>query len=270
MTVCIAAIYGKDQGVVAVADKMFTSGAEMPTVHEVNENSKITKLSDKVLIMMAGNINNAATIIKELQANIKPTDSLESIANKAADIYKDEIESALNSQVLSRWGMSREDFMGRQQTLQSDLVEKLNQVISQANLDTELIIAGKDSKGPGIYIINNPGNIVDYTSSGVALIGSGAKHGHLSIVESQYNKNDNCGQVLFESFKAKKRAEFDPNVGKYTSICIANDGIKEFTDDEIKDLYDLYEEADEKSQEIVNNATIKLGEKFDGDSSTKK
>ena len=265
MTVCIAAIYGKNKGVVAVSDKMFTTAPGIPTVHEVNENNKITKLSKSAIIMMAGDVTNATAIIAELKASVTAKNTLQEIADKAGELYRIQVATALDLQVFSRWGLTRNEFIEKQQSLDKDLIAKLNQVVFEANLGVELIVAGVDSTGPSLFVINNPGNVSNLNATGVALVGSGSKHAHLSIVDSQFNKGDTCGEVLFESFKAKKRAEYDPNVGKYTSVCVINSSVKEFTDEEVKSVYDIYEQAETGTQKLVNNVTMKLGEMFDGD-----
>lgn len=270
MTVCIAAVYGKDQGIIAVADKMFTSAPGILTVHEVNENNKIAKLNKSCIAMMAGNVTNASSIITTLASRISDTDKIEKIASLAGEIYREHYQKALEDGALSRWGLTRDEFIKNQQSLDKDLVRKLNEVISQSSLEVEILIAGCDSTGPNIYFINNPGTVDCLNSTGIGLAGSGAAHASLSMVDSQYQKSDNLGSVLFKTFKAKKRAEYDPNVGKYTSLCLVNATIKEFTDDEIKDLYDAYESSEKKTLEIVNDVTLKLGRKYDGNSGPKK
>lgn len=268
MTVCIATIYGKNKGVVAVADKMFTSAPGILTVHEVNENNKITRLNDTAVAMMAGNVVNASAIITELIGVIDKGDTLAEIANKAADIYRQHYKNAVNAE-LSRWGMDLETFNQNQQILEQGLVAKINGIIGSSSLDVEMIIAGKDANGPGLYIVGNPGVVNCLDSIGRAIIGSGGAHASLSMVDSESQKSDALGRTLFTSFKAKKKAEYDPNVGKYTSVCVIDGKVKEFTNEEIKQLNTLYEEAEEQTGVILNNISTKVGEVYNGSTSTK-
>lgn len=270
MTVCLAAIYGKNKGIVAIADKMFTSAPGILTVHEVNENNKITKLTKNSVAMMAGNVTNASSIITQLIDGISESDSIEEIANKAGSIYQMHYRKAIEDNALSRWGLSLEDFMDKQRNLDADLVSKLNRTIAEASLEVDMIIAGCDKNEPSIYIVSNPGTVNCLDSTGIAYVGSGSAHASLSAVDSHYQKSDDLGKTLYMAFKAKKKAEYDPNVGKYTSVCIINGSTKEFSDDEIKELNGLYQDSSKLVNDILIKASNKLGDKYDGSISTKK
>jgi len=269
MTVCIATIYGKDEGVIAIADKMFTSAPGIVTVHEVNENNKITKLSDTAIVMMAGNVINASSIISELVGQVKKDELLASIAAKAAKIYEEHYRDAINTE-LSRWGMDLETFNSSQQSLDSDMVNRLNTLIGSSSLEVEMIITGRDGNGPGLYVVTNPGVVNCFDSIGRAIIGSGTAHASLSVVDSECQKSDNYGRALYTTFKAKKRAEYDPNVGKYTSVCVVKDAVREFTDDEIISLNTHYTSAEADINDTINNISKKVGEELNGDTDTKK
>lgn len=270
MTVCVAAIYGKNQGIVAVADKMFTNSAGILTVHEVNENNKIAKLNKTTIAMLAGNVANAAAIIEELAKVAKDTDKVADIANKAAEIYQKHYKNAVENVALSRWGMNRDEFIEKQQSLDKDLVNNLNAVIADSSLDVQLIIAGKDSQGPSLYVVENPGTVNCLNAVGNAIIGSGGAHASLSMVDSRIQKSDSLGRSLFILYKSKKRAEYDPNVGKYTSVTLIKDSVKELTDDEIKALHDEYESYESTINDTITSISDKIRKAHDGNTSTKK
>lgn len=269
MTVCIAAIYGKDQGIIAVADKMFTSAPGILTVHEVNENNKILQLNKTTIAMIAGNVTNASSIVTELIAQTKDNDKIESVALKAAEIYKKHLAKAIEDNALSRWGLTVDEFMEKQKSLDQQLVNNLNQVILQANLEVSIIIAGCDSVGPRLFIVDNPGNVSCLDATGIVYAGSGSAHASLSTVDSRYQKSNDFGEVLYTVFKAKKKAEYDPNVGKYTSVCVIEKKVQEYTDDEIKSLNTEYEKSESDVKLILEKVKKKLGKNHHGNSSTK-
>lgn len=270
MTVCIAAIYGKNKGIIAVADKMFTSAPGILTVHEVSENNKIFQLTDSCIALAAGNVANASSIVTQLMTAVKPDDSIKEIADKSVKIYQSDLKLALENGALSRWGLSLQEFMTRQRELDENLVSNLNKVIYESSLGVELIIAGMDAGGPSLYFIDNPGNSICLNSNGIAFAGSGGAHASLSTVASRYQMSDNYGKTLYSAYKAKKKAEYDPNVGKYTSVAVINESIKVFTDDEVRKLNEKYQEGEEQINAIIDTVTNSLGEFLNGNTSSKK
>ena len=122
------------------------------------------------------------------------------------------------------------------------LVYQLDTFTAQFNVNVELIVAGVDDIGGHIYTVNNPGTFIDVQQIGYTAIGSGGVHATQALIGFGSSPDHELKRTIFCTFAAKKRSEVAPGVGKDTDLfIITNEGIQELSQEEIKQLTDIYD-----------------------------
>ena len=224
MTICIAAI-NDNEDIVAIADNKFTVQLPVVSGYEINENKKIVEVGKQTIALFAGHIVNANGILDEAKKHITPESSVAEIASRIKEAYQAFLNRAINDEVLSKYGLTLTTFNQQQQTLEATFVKSVFEIINQANLGVEIIVAGKDENGPQIYKILNPGAMSNETAIGYSTVGSGSHHANLSLIESKQHQACKFETTLYSVVNAKKHAELDPNVGDMSTLVLVNSGI---------------------------------------------
>ena len=255
MTVCIAAI-SKKEDVLAVADKKLTNSGGVTSVYEISENKKIVQMTPNCIALFAGAITEANQILKLAQTTIGPADTIADIANKIQAAYTQRLQDAINKQVLQKFGLDINTFMSQQRMLDPTFVSSTIETLNSANLGVEILITGKDSNGPQIFKMNVMGVLEDTTPLGYACIGSGSSHANLSLIESESHANLDKAALVYAVMKAKKRAEYDPNVGHMSSMVLINDTIHFIEDDVIEKLWKEHDRAAKSISKIADKSSI--------------
>ena len=111
-------------------------------------------------------------------------------------------------------------FYGRHQQLAQQVVQMVDQAMTQGDLGVQILIAGGNDGAHVIYTISNPGVMVDNTAIGYGATGSGASHALASLIEEGYGPSLPKERVLEMTQKAKTRSEVAPGVGRETNTIV--------------------------------------------------
>lgn len=216
MTVCVAAM---SQGVIfAASDRLITAG---DIEFEANE-SKITTLTNSIVIMVAGDTGIGAEIISrmriDIQAYIGVSPEIPLAVADAVRLYQryyGEVKSErAEAELLFPIGQSRSTLT----ELRPEVVELLSGQMQRYEMRrVEVIIAGVDATGPHLYKVWD-GDVRCEDIFGFVAIGEGANHAESQFMKWPLLWNTDPGQTLFMTFLAKKRGELAPGVGKSTDM----------------------------------------------------
>ncbi len=260
MTICIAAISDKSKSIIFASDRMVT--ANYPPIEFEHNKSKITKISNKCIMLSAGNALANDDIMWGLKNKIK-TDleqiPIKQIAENLKNIYSDYRLKKAEEIYLKSRGITLDIFykQGRNLLLPESYFQ-IERSIFTFNYNLELIIAGVDDSGAHIFGIRNPGTIDCYDSIGYHCIGTGSIHSLSSLILDSYDFNDGLELNIFKVYKSKRNAEVAPGVGKLTDMGYIKDnkiiGLKEEIINELENLYNEYSKKSENiNVEVLKN-----------------
>lgn len=223
-TVCIAVLYDNGKGAVLASDQMVT--ARIPTGYEF-EHQEITKIiaidgdQRSIYTLAAGDVllgteilNIARTDIQQLQRTVTATEAAEivRVAYQKVRLVK------IAQRELEPRGLSLDNYYDRQQGLSPQVVQIVDQALSQTDVGVEFIIAGSGEAGYTIHTVSNPGTTSDHTPIGYCAIGSGPPHAMYSLIEASYKRSLGKKEVEDLVRKAKTRSEVAPGVGSETQV----------------------------------------------------
>lgn len=117
-------------------------------------------------------------------------------------------------------GLSLESYYNGHQGLAPQVLQIVDQALSQTDVGVEFIVAGRDDDGYTIHTVTNPGVASDHTPIGYCAIGSGAPHAMYSLIEASYKQSLGKAEVEKLVRNAKTRSEVAPGVGSGTQIQI--------------------------------------------------
>ena len=115
-------------------------------------------------------------------------------------------------------GLSLESYYNAHQGLAPQVLQIVDQAMSQADAGVEFIIAGRNEDEYTIHTVVNPGVASDHTPIGYCAIGSGAPHAMYSLIEASYKHSLGKAEVEELVRNAKIRSEVAPGVGSGTQI----------------------------------------------------
>jgi len=259
MTVCIAAI-SKKTVIIGITDKLITAGNPVST-YETVDGEKVQQLTDKTMVMFAGDVVHATEIIKLAKTKVTSGSTVFDAATSLRNAFEEYWNLLLSNYLMTRFRIDLETFMKNQNAFDADLVKSVNGIAMQFNIDVEFIIAGVDDTAY-IYHLDNETTIKEHTSLGYLSIGSGKQHAISSMIESEYNSDGSKPEAIMALLQAKKRAEYDPGVGKNCDIAVIETSFKKLSPKSIESIDKMYEDmraviAAEKSKNITAISQIK-------------
>lgn len=161
MTVCIGALCENGNSVVVGADKMVTFGTPMNLQTEPPDLKKIVKLTKRSSLLFSGSVPDGeeilASALSKLSNNPKQTTAkvAEAVKDAYADLKKKRVEETILKPLLGA------DFPKFQtlvsQSASSQILQQVLGLISQHNLQAELLVAGTDDTGGHLFIVSHPG-----------------------------------------------------------------------------------------------------------------
>ena len=257
MTICIAGISEKNK-IIAVTDKMLTLSATPVTKYEISENSKAIKLTEKCVALFAGDVIVANQILELAKTKSLEAGTIKDVADKINQAYREYIHLVINNYLMNKYKLSFEVFMANHGNLETEMVKQVTKIITETVFDVEIIVAGIDEK-PHIFYVNSYGTVIDKGSSiGYACIGSGSQHAILSLIESEYNVCIPLSSGIYALLQAKRRAEYDPGVGKLWDFVLIDDGYIQPTIKQIETVTDLYQDSIKEIGKISKQASDKI------------
>lgn len=141
--------------------------------------------------------------------------------------------SELNTQhavkkYLAPLGYDRDTFAEKQSVMLESAVRDLHRQMQNYTMaDVEVIVAGVDNTGAHIYEATNYTARLDthlMDPVGFSAIGSGSSHAKWSLTHAKYDRNSSLNEAIVQVVAAKKRSEYDPNVGSHTDIFLIGPG----------------------------------------------
>ena len=258
MTVCIAGI-SESGKIIAITDKMLTTTTPTATKYEISSNKKAIRLTDKSVALFAGEVIHANEILSAAKKKLaaSPSQTVEGAANAVVEAYREYVTRLINDHLFSKFGIDRAVFMANHKNLDPDFVKNTNKVISEYNLQVQIIVAGVDTQ-PHVFSVTSPGVMYTNDSVGYACVGSGSQHASLSLIESSYHGGINEGEALHALLEAKKRAEFDPGVGSLCDIVLINSEYKEIPEATITKMLTAYDTSVSTIKGLEQKCAVEL------------
>jgi 20S proteasome alpha/beta subunit len=222
MTVCIGAICDQGKSVVVAADRMMTFGPPMNLQSE-GAVRKIVPLSDSSVMLFSGSVPDGEALAHGIRAFTKNgTYNLSQISDFAAKTYQElkgrRVEDSILRPLLGI------DFPKFQQLVsQSASSQVLGQVlgmISQHNLNLDIILSGIDDGNGHLSIVTHPGTALLMDIVGFSAIGSGGMHASVRLSLGHQTKELSIPETIFNVYEAKRASEVAPGVGKFTDVAI--------------------------------------------------
>jgi 20S proteasome alpha/beta subunit len=228
MTVCIGALCEKGKAAVVAADEMVTFGPPMTLQTEPPGLKKIAEIAGSVALLYSGNVSDGEEIISSVRPNIPAGDrpSVAAIAERVRNAYAQLKRKRVEETILRPWlGV---DFAQFQEMVvkasASQILGQITGMLSQHNLQTDVLVAGADDTGHHLFIITHPGVLLHMNTLGYATIGSGAAHAGISLALNKHTASDSLGKTIYRVYEAKTAAEVSPGVGKLTDMALLKDG----------------------------------------------
>lgn len=222
MTVCIAALYENGEGAVLISDQMVTAHIPIGYEFEQKETSKIIAMDDSesVYALVSGDVLLGNQIIGAAKTQLQQQNG-NSSAEHTAQVVRAAYQQARLTEIINREleprGLDLNGFYGRHQQLAQQVVQMIDQAMTQTNIGVEFIIAGFSGSTHTIHTILNPGVISNNNPIGHGAIGSGSPHALYSLIEDNYNPSLSKEDVIDMVERAKTRSEVAPGVGSATA-----------------------------------------------------
>ena len=222
MTVCIAALFGHRKGAVLVSDRMVTANIPIGYEFEHQDISKIVPLDDDrtpLYALAAGDVLVGTEILDLARARIREQQR-DVTALEAAEIIRGAYQFIRHQAIVQREleprGLDIESYYSRHQMLSPQVLQMVDQAMSQANAGVEFIVVGPGTGGFTLHTVVNPGVTSHHTPIGYCAIGSGAPHAMYYLIEALYEGSKDRDAVEKLVHNAKARSEVAPGVGAQT------------------------------------------------------
>jgi hypothetical protein len=228
VTVCLAAI-GKhkenDQGksvIVAVSDTTLSAGGyysqEMGAL-------KLKRLNQYWFAMIAGKFSQHRAIV-DLIAEAASASAQPTIAEMIAATtyaYISETRRFASESVLSRFGLTMEQFLDSRKKLGDSLFQRTWADISQVQVECDLLVFGFDEAGPHIFCASSPTSerptyITEHDSPSFAAIGSGSFTAESILYSFRHLSTHSLPKTIYHACAAKFFAESASDVGEVTTM----------------------------------------------------
>jgi len=254
MTVAIGAICEGGKAAVVAADKMVTFGAPMNLQTEPPTLKKIIELTDKALLVFSGNTADGEEIVTGTRPKL--TDDVKQSVSRIAEAVKESYTAhkmrRIEDTILRPFlGANFQQF--QQLVAQSPMSQTLQQIlglISQHNLQTDVLVVGLDVSGAHVFAITHPGQLLPMATTGFSAIGSGGLHAGVRMSLGQHTKDATLMDTVYNVYEAKRASEVAPGVGKLTDLAVVCDGKIRFAGtDLLKALDDAHKEKPALSEE---------------------
>lgn len=228
MTVGIGAICEDGKSAVVAADKMVTFGAPMSLQTEPPTLKKIIQLTERSLLVFSGNTADGEEIVNGARPafaanpNLSVSQQAEAVKNSYASHKQRRVEENILRPHLGTNFAGFAALMAQAQT--SQILQQILGLVSQHNLQTDLLVAGMDESGAHIFAITHPGQLLPLATTGFGSIGSGGVHAGVRMSLGQHTKEASLVDTLYNVYEAKRASEVAPGVGKLTDLAVLRDG----------------------------------------------
>ena len=252
MTICIAALAGKEHVIVA-SDRMVT--INIPSTEFEQGTSKTIPITDNCVAATAGSALAYTSIHREAQIEIlrENTKQISRIGEITRLAYVKMRTQKLEQDILAKIGLTLQQFYQLNRSLAPEIIANAVQAMSDYPYNLSIVIAGVDSSSSHIYRIDNPGRIETFDSIGHCAVGSGELHALSTFVANDYTPDLDLDHVVALTYEAKKRSEKAQGVGQKTDLCIiCQDGTIKLTQEQIAKLDEIYKKREQEEKKAVS------------------
>jgi 20S proteasome alpha/beta subunit len=228
VTVGIGAICEDGKSAVVAADKMVTFGAPMSLQAEPPTLKKIIQLTERTLLVFSGNTADGEEIVTGTvpKISVDPKQPVRQIAEAVREAYANHKLRRVEENILKP--LLGADFSKFQtlvsQSPTSQLLQQVLGLVSQHNLQTDLLVAGMDDSGAHLFAVTHPGQLIPLATTGFGSIGSGGVHAGVRMSLAQHTKSATLVDTVYNVYEAKRASEVAPGVGKLTDLALIRDG----------------------------------------------
>lgn len=254
MTICIAALYEQNEGIVAISDRMLTAG----DIEFEQDSLKMEMLGKNCIALLAGSALVPTDVFRQLPTKVKKQGgSIDTVVDSLKDAFVKVRTKRIDERVFRPRNLSIQDFRTKRDQIGSELYFMLEGSLtdSDSRLSVYIIVATHDADGAHICYIQDPGTSDPFDAIGFCTIGSGEDHAINAFVRANYTKNMAFEQVLYLIYEAKRKAEVAPGVGRQCDIVVVDSrGVQTLDDEVLTSLEEVYSKKDDlekkNSQEI--------------------
>jgi len=240
-----------------ISDAMLTS--DVLSIKFEHRTPKLTELSDNCVAATAGDAL-AHTPLFELaktELNNLKSPLVSDIVDCLKICYKELRQKEILERIIAPRGFPDfETFYKIQRELHPDVSLSVQRQIDTYSIGGEegvtILVGGVDTKGAHIHVVGNPGISVSFDAIGYNAIGSGTPHALATFISREYHHLLPLNEALLIAYEAKKISEKAPGVGdKITNICVIDEGILQFDEDDVKELDRVYYEKKKSETEFT-------------------
>jgi 20S proteasome alpha/beta subunit len=214
LTLCIAAVceYKKKDCIVLCSDRKITQG---DTSSETGD--KLSWFIPRWPTVYAGTIGRAQELIdayrKELKGRQFKTSTILNIFKRVPLAYKKRLQDERAHQLV---GLSYAHFLKRKSSFPK--YEDLLDVITNPDIECELILAGFFKKDPYLFVVGTDASVA--YEDDFAAIGSGADLAIAVLRDRKQHSGLSLSDTLYRVYEAKRFAQMEAHVGTKTFVDI--------------------------------------------------
>jgi 20S proteasome alpha/beta subunit len=201
---------------------MMTFGAPMNLQAE-GAVRKIIPLSDGHVLLFSGSVPDAEAVANGTKGLTQQGSvSLKQVSDFAAKSYQDLKRRKVEDSILRPlMGIEFAQFQQLvSQSASSQVLAQMLGMISQHNLNLDLMLAGVDEDGGHIAVVTHPGTSLLMDTVGMSAIGSGGLHALVRLSLGKQTRDLSVSETIFNVYEAKRASEVAPGVGKVTDIAV--------------------------------------------------
>lgn len=243
MTQIIAALCDNKSSLVIVSDRM-VSANDGSLQFEFGD--KLRVLTDYAVCLETGTMHEPE-ILTDTRIEIAGRQNIRQIAEIIAKHYRTKRTQRLETEILSKYGISSfSDFYNKQRLMHDKTHDSIMSDLDLYDFNLDIMLAGMDKNlYPHIYVITEPGTTMSFDEVGFCCKGSGEDHADPVFAFYGYKPTMSHKEVLYIAYAAKKRAEMAGGVGKGTDAWIIDlNGCTKIKQDTLDTI--------EKCQTVVN------------------
>jgi len=218
---------------------MMTYGAPMNLQVEMVVR-KIVPLTDTTAILFSGSVPDGENLVARTRAKILTArSSIQETVTAAVSSYQEMDGIGVEDLILRP--LLGVDFVGFQsmisQSSSSQILQQTLGMVSQHNMQLDILIAGFDEGEAHLTALANPGIALPMDTIGSAAIGSGGLHANVRLSLGKQVRVISFPDTVYNVYGAKVAAEVAPGVGKMTDMAvIRQSGIKFFDETAFRTL----------------------------------
>jgi len=201
---------------------------------------KIFQLTPQCVMLFSGSVPDGEEVFTRTKAGVAaaPHPDIKTIATTAGAVYQAHKRRRAEDAILRPYlGI---DFAGFQtlvaQSASSQVMNQVLGMLSQHNLQLDIMIAGTDADGAHLHVVSHPGSVMSMDTVGTVSIGSGGMHASIRMSLARHTSTNSLAQAMHNVYEAKLASEVAPGVGKVTDVAVINGGGSKFVDDAVIQL----------------------------------